>query len=121
MTMPATPIQAGAAVGLGERDAGERRPRAGEQVPEVLADRDAEVAVEGLEDDVDRLLPRRAGARLGGDAGQVGHQERPADQAEELHERREHAGDGGHGQQRAVGVADRARQEHHRAARAPAR
>src|SRR5438874_2730314 len=37
--------------GLGEGDAGEGRPGAGEEVAEMLADGDAEVAVEGLKDD----------------------------------------------------------------------
>jgi hypothetical protein len=36
----------------------------------VLADGDAEVAVEGLEDDVERLAPRLAEVRVGRLAGQ---------------------------------------------------
>src|SRR5215207_5158112 len=38
---------------LDQRDAGQRRPGAREQGSEVLADGDAEVAMEGLEDDID--------------------------------------------------------------------
>ena len=102
MTMPRTPSQPATAALWTERDAGEDRPGAGEQVAEVLADGDAEVAVEGLEDDVDgcRVVGRRP--------GQVRDEERPADQAEELDERREHADPRGERQQRRVGVVERA-------------
>jgi hypothetical protein len=50
----------------------------------VLADGYAEVAVERLEDDVDRLCSRRTRFGLLGHLGEVGDQERPPDQAEEL-------------------------------------
>ena len=58
MTMPGTPSHRGGSR-LGEGDAGERGPRSGQQVAEVLADGDAEVAVEGLEDDVDGFAAGR--------------------------------------------------------------
>src|SRR5438034_11311928 len=70
--------------GLRQGCAGEGGPCAGERVAEVLADRDAEVAVEGLKDDVDGLATGLAGVGLGGGAGEVRDEERPAHEAEEL-------------------------------------
>ena len=68
-------------------------PGAGEEVAEVLADGDPEVAVEGLEDDVIGLVarPRSRRDRHRG-AREIGDEERPADQAEELDRGRQHAG-----------------------------
>jgi hypothetical protein len=108
MTIPSTPTQLGGG-GLRERDTAQRGPRSGESVAEVLADGDAEVAVEGLEDDVDGLLA--AGPRVGGGgrAGELGHEERPADEAEELDERRQHTDGRGEGEERRLRVGDGAR------------
>jgi hypothetical protein len=78
----------------------------------MLADGDAEIAVEGLKDDVDGLAARRAGVWFGDRAGEVRHEERPAHEAEELDDRREYADRRGDGQERAVGVRDRAREQH---------
>jgi hypothetical protein len=55
---------------------------------------DAQVSVERLEHDVDRLTRGRAGVWIGVEACELGHQERPPDQAGELHERCEHTGGG---------------------------
>ena len=52
----------------------------------MLADADAEVAVEGLKDDVDGFAAGDAGVGVGVRTGQVGDQERPTD-LEELDER----------------------------------
>ena len=70
------------AVGLGQRDARQHAPGAGEGIAEVLADRDPEIAVERLKDDVDRLLSTREPAsgrcRL---SREIRDQERPADES----------------------------------------
>ena len=65
-----------------------------------------------LEHDVDRLASGRARVGVGGGPGEVGDQEWPADEAEELHERGEHADGCRDGDERRVGVADRGREEH---------
>jgi hypothetical protein len=98
----ADPARDGA--GLRQGRAGQDRPCSREAVPEVLADGHAEVAVERLKDDVNGLAAGRAGVGLGGGARQVGHEERPPDEAEELDERGEHADGGGNVQQRGVCV-----------------
>ena len=60
-------------------------PRAGEQIAEVFAHCHAEVAVEGLEDNVDGLATGwRVWLHVG--ARQVGNQEGPPNQAQELHD-----------------------------------
>ena len=63
MAMPGQASHASNVGRLEHRDADEHRPRSGEEVAEALADRDAEVAVEGVEDDRRRLAGRRARAR----------------------------------------------------------
>ena len=98
-------------IGLDECDAGEGGPQAGEQVTEVLADGDAEVAVQGLERDFDCGLGGPIGGGIGGGAGEVGHRERPADQAEELDGGGEHSERGGERHDGRVGVSDRVREE----------
>ena len=84
----------------------------GQRVAEVLAHGHAEVAVEGLEDDVDRLARGESGWLIGGNPGQVRDQERPADQAEELDHRGEHADDRAEDHDGAIGVGDRDREQH---------
>jgi hypothetical protein len=57
----------------------------------MLSDRHAQIAVEGLEHDVERLTASRADIWLVVDAGKVRDEEWPADQAEDLKERGEDA------------------------------
>jgi hypothetical protein len=52
-------------------------------------DGDAEVSVERLKDDVDRLSGCRTGIGFLGDPGELGHQERPPDETEVLDHRRQ--------------------------------
>ena len=108
-------------IGLDECDAGEGGPQAGEQVAEVLADGDAEVAVQGLERDFDCGLGGSIGGGIGGGAGEVGHGERPADQAEELDGGGEHSERGGEGHDGRVGVRDRVARAGRRPGRAARR
>jgi len=51
-------------LGLDQGDAGQGGPQAGEQIPEMLTDRDPEVAVEGLEGDRDGVAGGRGGRRV---------------------------------------------------------
>jgi hypothetical protein len=88
-------------------------PQAGEQIPQVLADGHAQVAVEGLEDDLDGVAGGWGGRRVSGEAGQVGDGEGPADQAQELHQGGQHADGGGQGQDGRVGVGQGGRQQDH--------
>jgi hypothetical protein len=50
----------------------------------VLPDGHPEIAVEGLEDDLDGVAGGRGGRRVGGQAGQVRDGKGPADEAEAL-------------------------------------
>ena len=78
----------------------------------MLADSHAEVPVERLEHHVDRVLPRGRRVGLGVGTGEVRHEERPSDQAEELHGPREHADGGSDREQHRVGALERRRQQH---------
>ena len=106
--------------GLDERDAGEQAPRAGQPVAQMLTDCDAEVAVQRLEDDVDRLPAGGARRRVGVHAREQRHRQRPADEPQRLHERGEDPDGDRHGDQspvRPVGGAaeqDHRRREDHR-------
>ena len=81
---PDDPEQRVQQVGLDEGDAGQGGPQAGEQIAQMFTDGHAQVAVEGLEDDLDGVAGRRGARRVTGEAGQVGDGEGPADQAQEL-------------------------------------
>ena len=52
----------------------------------MLTNSHAQVAVEGLEGDLDGVAGGRGGRRVTGKAGQVGNNERPTDKAKELHQ-----------------------------------
>ena len=110
-TTPATPNTPGTADDCVSATPASSVQAPGERVAEVLADGDAEVAVGGLEDDVDRLAARGAHVGLGVGAGEIRHEERPAHEPQELHERGEDADHGCDGEQGGVGVADRLRQQ----------
>ena len=62
---PIDPIQAGSTVGRQDRRRDEQRPAPGEQVAEVLADADAEQAVERREGHLDRPAGRLTLRALG--------------------------------------------------------
>jgi hypothetical protein len=62
--------------------------------------------LKGLEDNVDGFAAACARVRVGGGACEVGDQERPAHEAEELDERSEHADGRGESEQGGVGVVD---------------
>jgi len=100
-------------VGLDQGDAGQGRPPAGEQIAQMLPDGHAQVAVEGLEDDLDGVPSGRRGRRVTGDAGQVGNNERPADQSQELDQGGQQPDGGGQGQDGRVGVGQGGREQHH--------
>src|SRR5829696_5621840 len=90
---PAQPC--GKDVALGHGHAHEEGPEAGEQVAQVLTDGNAGIAMEGLEDDGDRIAGRLAGRRVKERASQIGNEVGPADQTEELHRGRENPECGG--------------------------
>jgi hypothetical protein len=68
MTTPASPSHHGMLVACIRATPVKRAPGAGEQVAQVLADRDPEIAVERLEHDVDGLATRRAGVGVSASA-----------------------------------------------------
>jgi hypothetical protein len=79
----------------------------------MLANGHAQVAVEGLEDDVDGVAGGRGGRRIPSQAGQLRDGERPADQAKELDQGGQQPNGGGQGQDGRVGVGQGGRQQHH--------
>jgi hypothetical protein len=109
---PDDPEQRVQPVGLDEGDAGQGGPQAGEQIAQVLADGHAQVAVEGLEGDLNGVAGGRSGRRVGGEASQLGDGEGPADQAQELHQRGQQPDGGGQGQDGGVGVGEGGREQH---------
>ena len=79
----------------------------------MLTDGHAQVAVEGLEDDLDGIPGGRRARRVTGKAGQVRDRERPADKAQELHQGGQQPDGGGQGQHGGVGVGQGGRHQDH--------
>ncbi len=75
--------------GLDERDADEPGPQPREQIAQVLSDCHPQVAVQRLENQLHRISGARRRRGIGRDSREILDRERPADQTEKLHERRQ--------------------------------